>query len=304
MTRHPPQILPAPEWRLREAAHRERLRPWVEGHRARRAAAVPHPVIDFMFTYYSFRPGQLLRWSPGFGVGLGDPDGEFASRRHFASDGGVAWLCTSSMSERERGAVVWTGDLLEATAGRPGRYGCSGLHEWAMVYRLTREQIRHAKFPLRLPPEEIERVVEAGALSCTHYDAFRFFTPQARPLNAFQPSIDGRVDLEQPGCLHTNMDLYKWAYKLAPWIPSELVADAFLLAVEIRELDMRASPYDLSEMGYEPVAVETAAGRAHYEAEQRGFARRAEPLRQRLLAHCRSLQGEFSRRPVPPAIRG
>lgn len=46
-----------------------------------------------------------------------------------------------------------------------------------------------------------------------------------------------------------NMDLYKWAYKLSPLVPSELVADCFALAREIRTLDMRASPYDLADPG-------------------------------------------------------
>ena len=47
------------------------------------------------------------------------------------------------------------------------------------------------------------------------------------------------------------MDLYKWAYKLSPATPGELVADCFELAADIRELDMRASPYDLRDHGYE-----------------------------------------------------
>jgi hypothetical protein len=82
------------------------------------------------------------------------------------------------------------------------------------------------------------------------------------------------------------MDLYKWAYKLSPATPGELVADCFELAVEIRELDMRASPYDLREHGYEPVPIETPQGKAAYVAAQRGFAERGAVLRQRLLAVC------------------
>ncbi len=80
------------------------------------------------------------------------------------------------------------------------------------------------------------------------------------------------------------MDLYKWAMKLAPAVPSELTMDCFELAREIRELDMRASPYDLSALGYAPVPIETAAGRAEYAAAQRGFAERGQLLRARLLA--------------------
>ncbi len=60
------------------------------------------------------------------------------------------------------------------------------------------------------------------------------------------------------------MDLYKHAYRLSPMVPSELVADCFELARDIRVLDMRASPYDLSDLGYSPVRVETAAGKQEY----------------------------------------
>ena len=115
-------------------------------------------------------------------------------------------------------------------------------------------------------------------------DAFRFFTPPARPLNILQPSRETQHALEQPGCLHANMDLYKWSYKLAPLVGSETVADCFELARDIRALDMRASPYDLSDLGYEPVRIETPEGRAAYAVAQKRFAERAAPLRARLVA--------------------
>ena len=44
------------------------------------------------------------------------------------------------------------------------------------------------------------------------------------------------------------MDLYKWAYKLGPLVESELVMDCLELAADARELDMRASPYDLPRL--------------------------------------------------------
>ncbi|MDP1588505.1 MAG: hypothetical protein Q8M07_12220, partial [Prosthecobacter sp.] len=86
------------------------------------------------------------------------------------------------------------------------------------------------------------------------------------------------------------MDIYKWSSKLWPWSGSDLIGECFLLALEGRDLDMRASPYDLSAMGYEPVKIETAEGRAQYEHEQRDLAARAAVLRQKLLASCESLQ--------------
>lgn len=58
------------------------------------------------------------------------------------------------------------------------------------------------------------------------------------------------------------------------------------LQVEVREMDMRAGPYDLRELGYDPVPIETPAGRAQYAAAQARFAERAAPLRQRLIELC------------------
>ena len=172
--------------------------------------------------------------------------------------------------------------LQEAMLARPPRFSCFGLHEWAMVYQQPREEIRHQGYELRLSPAELARFVESQTVCCTHYDAFRFFTPNARPLNTFQPSLDTRIDLEQSGCLHANMDLYKWASKLWPWVGSELLADTFLLAREGRDLDMRASPYELSHLGYQPIPIETPEGREDYRRQQQALQERSLQVRQRL----------------------
>jgi hypothetical protein len=157
-----------------------------------------------------------------------------------------------------------------------------------MVYRTS--DVRHQAWPLRLGAEGTDRVVESHKIGCSHFDAFRFFTSAARPLNVLQPTREAQPLLEQGGCLHANMDLYKWACKLMPFTPSSLVLDCFELARDIRTLDMRASPYDLSGLGYSPVAIETPAGKAEYAAAQRAFAARARPLRQRLVDLCDELQ--------------
>ena len=85
------------------------------------------------------------------------------------------------------------------------------------------------------------------------------------------------------------MDLYKWAYKLAPATPADLVAACFELAADVRELDMRACPYDLTAFGYPPVPIETPAGRAADARAQAVFARRAAPLRAQLIDLCAAL---------------
>jgi hypothetical protein len=257
------------QWGPRKAAHEARVDAWTVGHRERASRQQPHPVEDFLFTYYSQRPSLLRRWSPGYGVELLGWEGE------------QPWL---TLTDRTRSTATWVVDLLERTMARPRQLGCFGLHEWAMVYR---DERRHETWPLRLGDKGTAAVVEAQPLLCSHHDAFRFFTPAARPLNLLQPRREDQGDLEQGGCLHANMDLYKWSYKLSPHLPSELVGDCFDLARRVRVLDMQASPYDLSELGYEPVAIETAAGRADYQRRQRAFADEAGILRARLLDACR-----------------
>jgi hypothetical protein len=182
--------------------------------------------------------------------------------------------------------------VLTATAGRPPSFGCFGLHEWAMVYRQPQAAVRHAAVPLRLGSQGTDAAVEALPLRCTHFDAFRFFTEPARPLNPVQLSRASQPDDEQPGCLHATMDLYRAAYSLVPFTSSELVLDCFRLAKAVREIDMRASPYDLSEYGYPPIAIETAAGRAEYVTRQKEFTELAGPLRARLITVSTWLQEE------------
>jgi hypothetical protein len=261
------QVLPARQWLAREREHARRADQLTAGHRERAQRREPHPVEDFLFTYYRLRPNQLRRWHPGVG-GLDVP----------------AFLAARGDT------VTFVAELLTATASRPPHLGCFGLHEWAMVYRSPTQDVRHASWPLRLGREGTDAVVETHRIRCTHFDAFRFFTPAARPRNTVQPDRGTQLAHEQPGCLHAGMDLYKWAGKLGPAVPGELLLDCFELARDIRVLDMRAAPYDLTRLGYEPVRIETAEGKAEYVAAQRAFADRAGQLRGRLLDVCRLLQ--------------
>jgi hypothetical protein len=286
----PPSVVPAEEWLARAAAHEARIDRWTAPHRERRRAGRTHPVLDFLFTYYSETPGRLRRWHPGPGVALApSPAGPApqAGWRWYATGADeVVRLDGPALLAARADTVRFVRRLLAATATRPPFTGCFGLHEWAMVYRDG--GTRHA-VPLRLGPEGTDAVVEAHPIRCSHFDAFRFFTPPAVERNRVRPTRETQPELEQPGCLHAGMDLYKWAYKLSPATPSDLVADCFELAVEIRELDMRASPYDLRAHGYEPVPIETPAGKAEYVAAQRGFAERGGALRERLIDLCDEL---------------
>ncbi|MEO7069782.1 MAG: 3-methyladenine DNA glycosylase [Nostocoides sp.] len=279
-------VLGRPAWEAAEAAHHARVDALTAGHLSRRAVGEPHPVEDFLFTYYHHSPVQLRRWHPGPGVRLAGasslPRADWAFYVTSPDDESLELDLPAYLAKRGS-TIRFVRELLSRTAERPAQLGCFGLHEWAMVHRLGDDELRHRGWPLRLGPTGTDEVVETHRIKCSHVDAYRFFTDSAAPLNTLRPTRDTQVALEQPGCLHAGMDVYKWAFKLAPAIPSELTVDCFELARDIRELDMRASPYDFADLGYEPVAIETPVGKAAYVTAQRAFSERSNALRHRLL---------------------
>jgi hypothetical protein len=276
------------EWRRRKAAYEDAVRPWIDAHLARAARGIKHPVHDFLFEYYSYRPSHLARWSPGVGVRLnGARPADLAWRRGFVGcDGGLVLPAAAFPSHRVS-YLRWAVRHLETVAGREPSFGCLGLHEWAMVYRT--DDVRHAKVPLRLSADAIAAVVEGQGLRCTHYDAYRFFTPAASPRNRVALTRATTTDHDQPGCIHANMDMYKFAYAIAPFTSGESILETLTLAIEARRIDMRASPYELSAMSYESIAIETREGREQYIAEQRRIAEQAAPIRMRVLHEYRRL---------------
>ncbi len=72
----PVRVLDEPSWTDRRRAHEARVDAWVTPHLERRRQGLPHPVEDFLFTYYSQRPAALRRWHPGYGVALAGPAAE------------------------------------------------------------------------------------------------------------------------------------------------------------------------------------------------------------------------------------
>ena len=275
-------------WRARAAAHAERVDVFVRPHLERRDTRVKHPVHDFLFTYYSHRPAQLRRWHPGSEVELTGGTADYGHLKGYEATADGAQVDPAYVAS-QRPLVEALHRLLRATASRPAHTGCFGLHEWAMVYRAADDETRHADWPLRLGGAGTDEVVESHRIACSHFDAFRFFTPPAQPLNTLSPTRDDRVAFEQPGCLHAGMDLYKHAFRLSPMICSDLVADCFELARDIRVLDMRAAPYDLVDLGFDPVRIETPQGKRDYAEAQAAFAERGAPLRARLIAECTRL---------------
>jgi hypothetical protein len=282
-------VVPAAAWLPLAESHAARADAMTAAHRARKAPGERHPIDDFLYDYYGTKPSLLRRWHPGAGAALGPtPDGpaEHTAWRWYATDDdGTVRLDVQAFLADRGDTVRFVRTLLTATADRPAHTGCLGLHEWAMVYRQDDTRRRHT-LPLRLGRAGTDAVVEAHPLRCSHFDAFRFFTPDAVPRNRVQLTRADQVGNEQPGCLHANMDLFKWASKLGPLSPGDLLLDCFELARDIRTLDMQASPYDVSSLGEPAVAIETPEGKAEYVARQRAFAERATSVRTRLVAAC------------------
>ncbi|HCN30241.1 MAG TPA: hypothetical protein DIT64_16165 [Verrucomicrobiales bacterium] len=280
-------------WQALRAAHAARVDAAALAFVERRARGLKHPVEDFLFTYYTLSPARLRQWTPPWGAAIEVEDADLEAMPWLA---GAAWQRRDGLlshaqppPEPRRRLAAWVAELCARVRERPARFGCLGLHEWAMVYRQSRELVRHQSHELRLPPEALAAFVEAQTIGCSHYDAYRFFTPAARPLNTLNPTLETRPRMEQAGCLHANMDLYKWSAKLLPWAGSDLIGRCFELARRARLLDMRASPYDLRALGLEPVRIETPEGRALYEQEQRALAAESAPLREALRAAAESV---------------
>lgn len=211
------------------------------------------------------------------------------------------------------------------------------------VYHHERKQ-KH--LGLRLPQHEINEVVRNRRVRCSHFDAYRFFHPEAQalnynptwttaltaqtataadsgngnrtgsacsgtccsgssadsvmssePLSAFVSAPNpnpnpaprltrsSQLTAEQPGCIHANMDLFKYAAELYPCVSSQTLIACLKLALHARAVDMRASPYEVSHIPEcaEKIAVENAAGRVQYRAEQEALYRWAVPLRHQLI---------------------
>ena len=269
--------------------HRGMVSPWTRSFRNRRARGVKHPVEDFLFTYYNYSSSQLEEWHPGLDIIL-SPEGYklIKENSRYAKVENGWTLNPYLIDKKEKLRIEFIHKLLQSTDKRAGIFHCYGLHEWAMVYKTN--NIRHA-WPLRMKQKEIDEFVHSQKIYCTHFDAFRFFTSAARPLNQSRPTAENRLQYEQPGCIHANLDLYKWAYKMAPWCGSDLIVEAFKLAVRGRTIDMQASPYDLSDLGIQPILIESRDGREQYQKAQKELTQKASLVREKLIGLTRKLIG-------------
>lgn len=276
------------EWLHEKQVHEERVDSLLNDYLEARSRQEKNPVIDFLFEYYAFRPSGLRRWSPGMGMALSFSDvDQLPEVSELTIQSNIAFVDPALFPQKRISSLKWMLKMLENTQSSRPSFGCFGMHEWAMVYKT--DNPRHQQVPMRMERDELAEFVESRPLLCTHFDAFRFFTKPAKPMNRFELSREKFHEMEQPGCIHSNMDLYKWAFKMYPWIPSSLILDAFELAVEARYIDMQASPYDLRKQGLEPIKIETESGRKEYKQKQEMIFRKGLPVREQIIERMREI---------------
>ena len=223
-------------WRSERDRHKKRIESILGNYLELREQQVRNPILDFLFEYYAFRPGLLMRWSPGFDIVLAESAYDDISdlvELQPVQDGFK--MDPDSFPDHRMESLKWILELFKITQERPPSFGCFGMHEWAMVYRTG--NIRHHYIPLRLSQNEINAFVETRPIACTHYDAFRFFTKPARPLNIHQPGDQDVMTSNSPdACIRTwiytngriNFTLghpagsspmpSNWLWKRASWI--------------------------------------------------------------------------------------
>ena len=291
-------VMSSPSWLPAAEEHAKTLTdllyPLVEGEpdggtlKSRMHAVKRHPIFNFLHYYYRYSAADLSRYSPGVLSAeplLFESDDQLEllhprfrhvesstvrySAPPLAAEGRFGWIQLSK-----------TRDVLKFTSIAKPHIFCFGRHEWAMLYK--KHEKKQTALSLRVPQAVIDEVVESG-ISCTHFDAFRHFAPEAKPFNTAQLTREEQEHHEQPACIHASMDLFKAAYKVYPLTSSDLLQRCLRLGLKARFIDMRASPYEVSNFCGTPIRIETAEGRKEYAELQMELAKDAAPLRKELL---------------------
>lgn len=299
--------IPISAWKERASLYRSSMQailyPPGNSIKNRQHASNTHPIYNFLHKYYRYNTEDMLKYSPGMDVVLEYGSDDALSTKYLNVDEKTNRCYFDKALLQEKLVDGWAGsvnvlhnyEVLKSTMKKTPFFGCFGLHEWAMLYSGAstedhddKPKKHQEKLPLRVPQDIVNQIVETGPLRCTHFDAWRFFHPEAQPLNIHHPmKRQTQAQHEQGGCIHANMDLFKYAYQLHPLVSSDLVLRSLRLAVRARKIDMRASPYDVSQYldstTEGPIRVETKDGRMQYVKEQEALYQAAMPIRAELV---------------------
>ncbi|MEY2635276.1 MAG: hypothetical protein RIS75_1216, partial [Actinomycetota bacterium] len=134
-----PQFIALEQWQSQAQSHYELVDQLTVEVRERKQSGVRHPIEDFLWEYYSLRPNHLRRWHPGWNAHL-EGASEYETFRGYRFENNAAFV-SQEFVEHRRESLQWMLSLLEGVATREAKFGCFGLHEWAMVYRLEQSEV-------------------------------------------------------------------------------------------------------------------------------------------------------------------
>lgn len=302
-------IIPYNDWMISAYLHRQKmdnglLYPQIPNKDliTRSHSISENPIYNFLHYYYRYSSLELKLYSPGMNFALESLPSSSSillihkHMREIPNSNFIYLRPTSKLLQSKRygfAPISRYHDIIQNTLNRNPHYGCFGLHEWAMLYSNRRlpsfsdNSERHqSQLKLRVDQHTIDATVEASQLTCTHFDAWRFFDPAAQPMNHIHPlTRSGQIDNEQPGCIHATMDIFRYAYELYPYVSSDLLRACLSIALEARKIDMCASPYDVSaiEGCGDAICIETLEGKMLYVQKQQELYEKSNPLRAELL---------------------
>ena len=291
------------EWQGCREADLGRVRPWAEDRVRRMARGEKHPVHDFLFEYYSFRPAHLLRWSPGVDVRLRGRD---RGRRRLGRVRAVRRrprsFPHSAFPATARSYLHWAVQLPERGRRRGSRRSrCLGLHEWAMVYRDP--NVRHPYVPLRLGRAETDAVVETPAAALHALRRVPLLHPgRGAPQPAGpHPRDDHRPrPARLPARRRWTCTSSRTRWPRSARRPSWRTPSSW--RPRPGSWTCGPAPTTSPPTATRRSAIETREGREEYVAAQRELERRSRPVRERLTEVYQTLARHACEEP-PPLVR-
>ena len=113
--------LDAEQWTARAGEYASRVERFVAPHARRAQVGEPHPVWDFLFSYYSLRPRQLRCWHPGYGVVLTGSEAIRRYRNRGATPSTMSGVTVSDDYLRSRlETISFVADLLRGDRAAAG----------------------------------------------------------------------------------------------------------------------------------------------------------------------------------------
>lgn len=103
----PSTLLSCEEWQSRSQLHKQRVLAYTNPCRERRGRHEAHPVLDFLFTYYSFPMGRLEAWHPSLEehLEIKQKIPSYFLETHYSQQGAFLYLDSHKLTEQRRSSI-------------------------------------------------------------------------------------------------------------------------------------------------------------------------------------------------------